>query len=54
MMKRFEPRSWMGRRGQTMTEYAMIMSTVAVVALATYRQLGSLLSSLLNSVIAGL
>jgi Flp pilus assembly pilin Flp len=53
-IKRPPGRSRMAPSGQTMTEYAIIVSTVAVVALAGYHQLTSFLVSLLNSIIGGL
>jgi Flp pilus assembly pilin Flp len=41
-------REW--RKGQTMTEYALIMAAVAVVVFATYRVMGSNIGSLVNKV----
>lgn len=38
------------QRGQTMTEYAMILSAVAVVVFAGYTLMGTDIQSLLNSV----
>jgi Flp pilus assembly pilin Flp len=38
------------RRGQTMTEYALILAAVAVVVFATYETLGQDINSLVNSV----
>jgi Flp pilus assembly pilin Flp len=37
-------------RGQTMTEYIMIVSTIAIVVFAGYTTLGTTLSAMLNSV----
>ncbi len=37
-------------KGQTMTEYALILSVVAVVVLAGYQSMGANLNGLLNSV----
>jgi Flp pilus assembly pilin Flp len=37
-------------RGQTMTEYALILSAVAVVVYAGYQAMGTSISGLLNSV----
>jgi Flp pilus assembly pilin Flp len=37
-------------RGQTMTEYAMILSAIAVVVLSGYKTLGTKLTSLLTIV----
>jgi Flp pilus assembly pilin Flp len=39
------------RKGQSMTEYALILSAVAVVAFATYNSLGNKIGTLLNNVI---
>jgi Flp pilus assembly pilin Flp len=38
------------RRGQTMAEYVLIVSAVAVVVFAGYRLLGTDLTALLNTV----
>jgi Flp pilus assembly pilin Flp len=38
--------------GQTMTEYALILAVVAVVAVATYITLGTTITSTLNKVIS--
>jgi Flp pilus assembly pilin Flp len=40
--------------GQAMTEYALILSAVAVVAFLTYQSLGNNIGSLLTNVIADL
>ena len=37
-------------RGQTMTEYAMILATIAVVVLVSYQTLATKLSSALTTV----
>jgi Flp pilus assembly pilin Flp len=37
-------------RGQTMTEYALIMAAIAVVVYATYKTLGTDISNLVSSV----
>jgi len=37
-------------RGQTMTEYVMIVSTIAIVVFAGYTSLGTTLSAMVNSV----
>jgi len=37
-------------RGQTMTEYALILAAVAVVVFVGYQTMGTDISSLLNSV----
>ena len=37
-------------RGQTMTEYAMILATIAVVAYLAYKGLGTQISTLANQV----
>ncbi len=42
------------RKGQAMTEYALILSAVAVVAFLTYQSLGNKIGTLLNNVIADL
>ena len=36
--------------GQSMTEYALIMAAIAVVAMAAYTAMGSKVSSLVNNV----
>jgi Flp pilus assembly pilin Flp len=41
-------REW--HKAQTMTEYALILSAVAVVVYAGYQAMGGSISSLLNSV----
>lgn len=38
------------RRGQTMTEYALILSAVAVVVFVGYQTMGTTITSLLGSV----
>jgi len=38
------------RRGQTMTEYALILSAVAVVVFIGYQTMGTTIGSLLTSV----
>lgn len=40
-------REW--SRGQTMTEYALILSAVAVIVYLGYQTMGSTISSLLNT-----
>lgn len=42
------------RKGQAMTEYALILSAVAVVAFVTYKTLGTTIVALLGSVNADL
>jgi Flp pilus assembly pilin Flp len=37
------------QRGQTMTEYALILAAIAVVALAAYTTMGSKISSMVNT-----
>jgi len=37
-------------RGQTMTEYALILAAVAVVVFAAYQSMGTTISSVLSSV----
>jgi Flp pilus assembly pilin Flp len=37
-------------RGQTMTEYALIMATIAIVVFGTYKLLGNNVSSLASGV----
>ncbi|MFZ0887142.1 MAG: hypothetical protein WA005_01700 [Candidatus Binataceae bacterium] len=41
-------------KGQAMTEYALILAAVAVVAFVTYKLLGTDIQVLLNQVIADL
>ncbi len=43
-----------GKRGQTMTEYALILAVVAVVAVATYITLGTKIVAVIGSVVAAL
>ena len=38
------------RKGQTMTEYALILAAIAVVVYGTYRALGNNIGSLANGV----
>jgi Flp pilus assembly pilin Flp len=38
------------RRGQTMAEYALILSAVAVVVFAGYQKMGTTITSLLSNV----
>lgn len=38
------------RRGQTMTEYALILSAVAVVVFVGYQTMGTTINSLLSNV----
>jgi Flp pilus assembly pilin Flp len=46
-------RSAMVRRcGQTMTEYALIMAAIAIVAIVAYTTLGTTITDLINKVIA--
>jgi len=45
-------REW--HRGQTMTEYALILAAVAVVVFVTYEVLGQDINSLVNAVDADL
>jgi len=37
-------------RGQTMTEYALIMAAIAVVVFVTYQKMGQNIGSLVNKV----
>ena len=37
-------------RGQTMTEYAMLLSAIAVIVVSGYRTMGTKLTSLLTTV----
>ena len=47
----FKPR-WLAAlsRGQTMTEYIMIVSAIAVAVFAAYQQLGTTVNSMVTSV----
>jgi Flp pilus assembly pilin Flp len=38
--------------GQTMTEYALILAAVAIVAVVAYTLLGTTITTLLNNVVA--
>jgi Flp pilus assembly pilin Flp len=42
------------RRGQTMTEYALILSAVAIVVFVGYQTMGTDIQTLLNSIDAQL
>lgn len=42
------------RRGQSMTEYALILATIAVAAFVAYQTLGTKISALATSVAADL
>jgi len=41
-----------GAGGQTMTEYALILAAVAIVAVVAYTTLGTTISTLLTSIMA--
>jgi Flp pilus assembly pilin Flp len=41
-------------RGQTMTEYALVLAAIAVVAFLTYQKLGNGITNLLNNVVTDL
>jgi Flp pilus assembly pilin Flp len=43
-----------GKRGQTMTEYALILAVVAIVAVATYITLGSTIVTVIGSAVSAL
>jgi len=45
---------WTERKGQAMTEYALILAAVAVVAFVTYQALGTQIQTLLTTVIGDL
>ena len=38
------------RNGQTMTEYALILATIATVVVSLYKTSGTILQSLLNTI----
>ena len=40
-----------GDRGQTMTEYALILAAVAIVAIVGYLALGAAVTTLINNVV---
>jgi len=40
-----------GNSGQTMTEYALILAAVAIVAVVAYTTLGTTITTLLNNVV---
>jgi len=42
------------RKGQAMTEYALILSAIAVVAFVTYQSMGTAITALLGNVVADL
>ncbi len=42
----------MNQDGQTMTEYALIMAAIAIVAIVAYTTLGTTITDLVNKVIA--
>jgi Flp pilus assembly pilin Flp len=39
-------------KGQTMTEYALILAAIAIVAIVAYTTLGTTITSLVNKVVA--
>ena len=41
-----------GTEGQTMTEYALILAAVAIVAIIGYLALGSAITSLVNTIVS--
>jgi Flp pilus assembly pilin Flp len=42
------------RKAQAMTEYALVLAAVAVVAFIVYRSMGNAITTLLNNVISDL
>ncbi len=61
MFTRFKERSGQPRQpirqsengcGQTMTEYALIMAAIAIVAIVAYTTLGTTIVTLVNNVVA--
>jgi Flp pilus assembly pilin Flp len=49
---RFLARSPTKRRGQTMTEYALILAAVAIVAIVAYVSMGTQMTTLVNQIIS--
>ncbi len=45
---------WPSKRGQIMTEYALILATVAVAAVVTYIALGTKIKAVITVVVAAL
>ncbi|HEY6419925.1 MAG TPA: Flp family type IVb pilin [Candidatus Binataceae bacterium] len=41
---------WRWSRGQTMTEYALILAAIAVIALAAYTAMGTTVSAMVGTV----
>ena len=50
LMTRMYIKVWEYRKGQTMTEYALILAAVAIVVFITYEVMGQDISSLVNQV----
>jgi Flp pilus assembly pilin Flp len=42
------------RRGQTMTEYALLLATVAAIAVSLFQTSGTILHTLVNSIDSGM
>jgi Flp pilus assembly pilin Flp len=45
---------WKGAKAQTMTEYALILAAVAIVAYITYQVMGQDIGSMVNTIDNGL
>jgi Flp pilus assembly pilin Flp len=43
-------KTWGGTRGQTMTEYALILAAVAIVAYITYQVMGQDIGSMVSTI----
>jgi Flp pilus assembly pilin Flp len=50
-IKHYVTTSESGERGQTMTEYALILAAVAIVAIVGYLALGTAVTTLINNVV---
>jgi Flp pilus assembly pilin Flp len=52
LTRRILPRRAEYENGQTMTEYALILAAIAIVAIVAYTTLGTTITALVNKVIA--
>lgn len=50
LLTRFFIKLRMARKGQTMTEYALILAAVAIVVFAAYQVMGQQITTLVNKV----
>jgi Flp pilus assembly pilin Flp len=50
LLSRFFIKVQMARKGQTMTEYALILAAVAIIVFAVYQVMGQNITTLVNKV----